>query len=230
MSSIANTKTKKRLQEIVKDIDALPKTDFLARHYLLHSSDLAILLHLCIRNLKIEQKLPDTSHQQENNEDQEQLGQGNQIERQMTTKDYNKQILEILRNKNKLTEEEQIDLINNVITTMNREKELEQTRKIYSPANHDFITGGGNTNSVDSNAIANNSNIEGSNNNNNNNNNNPNNNNPNNNKNKNKLNHDNSANLKSRFKTRLFETRFYQSAALEFFTAFSKFFNISPSP
>ena len=99
MSSIANTKTKKRLQEIVKDIDALPKTDFLARHYLLHSSDLAILLHLCIRNLKIEQKLPDTSHQQENNEDQEQLGQGNQIERQMTTKDYNKQILEILRNK-----------------------------------------------------------------------------------------------------------------------------------
>ena len=160
-SKIVNTKTKKRLQEIVNDIDTLPKTDFLTRHYLLHSSDLAVLLHLCIRNLKIEQKLPETSQQQEINKEQEQLGQGNHKNHQMTTKDYNNQILEILRNKNKLTEEEQIDLINNVITAMNTEKELEKTRKVYTPANHDFIAGGGgNTdNGGDFNAVASSSNI-----------------------------------------------------------------------
>ena len=143
MNSIINTKTKKRLQEIVKDIDVLPKTDFLARHYLLHFSDLAVLLHLCIRNLKVGQKIPEQSQQQDNDDNQEQLGQGNNTEEQMNNKNYNKQILEILRNKNKLTEEEQIDLINDVITTMNREKELEKTRKIYTPANQDLIAGGG---------------------------------------------------------------------------------------
>ena len=136
----------KRLITISNDLDSLEKEKFFFRHFLIHQTDLSSLLILCIRNLR------PNPEKNSNQTQQEQLGQGDMTtknkqnsceENERTTSpiDFHSQIQQILKNSDKKSNEEQIELIQQLVLRMQREKELQKTRKIYTPANQNFISG-----------------------------------------------------------------------------------------